>query len=156
MMTQHADIFWGVITSMYIGNVMLVVLNLPLIGVWVQILKIPYNFLFPIILLFCMVGVYSTNNNYVDIFTMVFFGFVGYLMNKFGFEPAPFVMGMVLSGTLENSLWQSLVMSNGSLGIFFRRPLSAVLMIAGLLILAGYLLPWFKKRRQEVASWTSE
>ncbi len=155
MMTRNADIFWGVITSMYIGNLMLIVLNLPLIGVWVQILKIPYKFLFPIILLFCMVGVYSANNNVVDIFTMVFFGVVGYLMNKFGFEPAPFVMGLVLSSTLENSFRQSLVLSNGSFGIFFSRPLSAVLMIAALLILAGYLLPWFRKRRQEMASWTS-
>jgi len=145
LMTQHADIFWGVITSMYIGNAMLVVLNLPLVGVWVQILKIPYRYLFPIILLFCMVGVYSTNNNVFDIFTMFFFGIAGYLMNKFGFEPAPFVMGMILSSLFENSFRQSLVLSDGSLGIFFSRPLSAVLMTVGLLVLASHLLTWFRK-----------
>ena len=118
MMTQHAGLFWGVITSMYIGNIMLVILNLPLIGIWVQVLKIPNRYLFPFILLFCMVGVYSANNNVVDIYTCVFFGFVGYLMNKFNFEPAPFVMAMVLSGTFENSFRQSLVLSDGSFGIF--------------------------------------
>jgi putative tricarboxylic transport membrane protein len=92
-----------------------------------------------------MVGVYSTNNNVFDIFTMFFFGIAGYLMNKFGFEPAPFVMGMILSSLFENSFRQSLVLSDGSLGIFFSRPLSAVLMTVGLLVLASHLLTWFRK-----------
>jgi putative tricarboxylic transport membrane protein len=156
LMEHHADIFWGAITSMYVGNVMLVILNLPLIGVWVQILKVPYRFLAPTILLFCAVGVYSTNNNVVDIFTMSFFGVIGYLMNKFGFEPAPFVMGMVLSNLFENSFRQSMTLSNGSFSIFFARPLSAIFMVGGLLILASYLLPSFRKRKQEMSLWASE
>jgi putative tricarboxylic transport membrane protein len=156
LMQNHPDVFWGVITSMYAGNVILVVLNLPLVGLWVQILKIPYRFLVPIILLVCMVGVYTIDYNVVDIFTMTFFGFVGYLMNKFGFEPAPFVMGMVLSDIFENSFRQSMVLSDGSFSIFFNRPLSAIFMISGLLILAGYLLPWVRKRKKEMGLWASE
>ena len=150
LVNQHPEIFWGIITSMYIGNIMLVILNLPLIGVWIQVLKMPNKFLFPLILLFCMVGVYCTNNNVVDIFTMVFFGFVGYLMEKFNFEPAPFVIAMVLGRIFEDSFRQSLTMSDGSFGIFFSRPLSAVFVITALLVLVGYLFAFSRKRKQKI------
>jgi putative tricarboxylic transport membrane protein len=146
MMKSNPDIFWGVLVSMYLGNVMLLILNLPLIAVWVQILRVPYKFLLPLIMLFCLVGVYSTNFSVFDVLVMVFFGAVGYLMNKFKYEPAPFVMGMVLCPIFENAFRQSLSLSDGSFLIFFTRPLSAVLMIGGILILASYLLPWFRQR----------
>jgi len=147
LVTEHPDIFWGLITSMYIGNAMLLVLNLPLIRLWVQVLKVPYNFLFPAIILFCLVGVYSINNSVTSIFVMVCFGIIGYLMNKFRFEPAPFVMGLVLSGMMENTFRQSLTLSDGKLSIFFTRPISASLMILGLLVLLTYTIPWIKKRK---------
>ncbi|MEW5912558.1 MAG: tripartite tricarboxylate transporter permease [Thermodesulfobacteriota bacterium] len=146
MMKSHPDIFWGVLVSMYLGNVMLLILNLPLIALWVQILRIPYRLLLPLIMLFCLVGVYSTNFSVFDVLVMVFFGAVGYLMNRFKYEPAPFVMGMVLCPIFENAFRQSLTLSDGSFLIFFTRPLSAVLMIGGILILASYLLPWFRQR----------
>ena len=146
MMTSNPDIFWGVLVSMYLGNVMLLILNLPLIAVWVQILRIPYKFLLPLIMLFCLVGVYSTNFSVFDIFVMIFFGVIGYLMNKFQYEPAPFIMGMVLCPILENAFRQSMSLSDGSFAIFFTRPLAAVLMAGGMLILASYMLPWFRKK----------
>ena len=156
LMRNHPDIFWGVITSMYIGNVMLVILNLPLVGLWVQLLKIPYKYLFPLILLFCLVGVYSTNNSVSDIYIMLAFGAVGYLMNQFHFEPAPFVMGMVLSSTMQDSFRQSLTMSDGSFTIFFNRPLSAIMMIFGFLILASYFFSGFRRGRNKIAACVSE
>lgn len=146
MISTNPDIFWGVLVSMYIGNVMLLILNLPLIVVWVQILRIPYKLLLPLIMLFCLVGVYSTNLNIFDVFVMVFFGIVGYLMHKFHYEPAPFVMGLVLCPIFENAFRQSLSLSDGSFLIFFNRPISAVLMICGLCLLASYLLPWVRRK----------
>jgi putative tricarboxylic transport membrane protein len=148
LMSEHPDIFWGVITSMYLGNVMLLVLNLPLIGLWVQLLRVPYSLLFPAIFLFCLVGVYSISYNVVEIFIMVFFGMIGYLMNKFGFEPAPFVMGLVLSPMMENAFRQSLAISDGKITVFFTRPLSAFFMIVGLIALIKQVISWVKKRRK--------
>jgi putative tricarboxylic transport membrane protein len=146
MMTSNPDIFWGVLVSMYLGNIMLLILNLPLIAVWVQILRIPYKFLLPLIMLFCLVGVYSTNFSVFDLFVMILFGVIGYLMNKFQYEPAPFVMGLVLCPIFENAFRQSLCLSGGSFLIFISRPISAVLIMGGVLILASYLLPWFRHR----------
>lgn len=146
MISTNPDIFWGVLVSMYIGNVMLLILNLPLIALWVQILRIPYKLLLPLIMLFCLVGVYSTNLNIFDVFVMIFFGIVGYLMHKFHYEPAPFVMGLVLCPIFENAFRQSLSLSDGSFLIFFNRPISAVLMICGLCLLASYLLPWCRRK----------
>ena len=146
MIATNPDIFWGVLVSMYLGNVMLLILNLPLIAVWVQILRIPYKYLLPLIMLFCLIGVYSTNFNIFDVFVMVFFGVVGYLMNKFQYEPAPFVMGMVLCPIFENAFRQSLSLSDGSFLIFFTRPISAVLMGGGIAILVSYLLPRFRRK----------
>jgi putative tricarboxylic transport membrane protein len=150
LISSNPDIFWGVLVSMYFGNIMLVILNLPLIAVWVQILRIPYKFLLPLILLFCLVGVYSTDFNIFDVFVMIGFGAVGYLMHKFQYEPAPFVMGMILCPIFENSFRQSLSLSDGSFAIFVTRPISAVLTVGGLLFLSSYLLPWVRNRMKVV------
>jgi len=128
LVKDHPDVFWGLVMSMYLGNVMLLVLNLPLIGIWVKILKVPYTILFPLILFFCLIGVYTVNNSVFDIYLMIIFGFVGYLMKKFDFEPAPLAMAYVLSPILESSFRQSLSLSGGSFSVFFSRPISVVCM----------------------------
>jgi len=140
LIRSHPDIFWGVVMSMYIGNVMLLALNLPLIGMWVRILKVPYTILFPLILLFCLIGVYSVNNSVLDIYLMILFGVIGYFMRKFDFEPAPLALAYVLSPMLETSLRQSLNISGGSFFIFFSRPISLVCMVfvIGLLVFQIY------------------
>ena len=151
LIKQHPDLFWGVVTSMYIGNIMLLVLNLPLIGIWVKILKIPYEVLFPLILLFCLIGVFSLNNNVGEIGLMLFFGGVGYFMKKFNYEAAPLVLAMVLGPMMENALRQSLIMANGSGEIFFTRPISLVVMLLVLALLILPMLPWVKKKREVIA-----
>ena len=128
LVKDHPDVFWGLVMSMYLGNVMLLVLNLPLIGIWIKILKVPYSILFPLILFFCLIGVYTVNNSVFDIYLMVVFGFIGYLMRKFDFEPAPLAMAYVLSPILESSFRQSLSLSGGSFAVFFSRPISVVCM----------------------------
>jgi putative tricarboxylic transport membrane protein len=146
LLTQHPDIFWGVVSSMYLGNVLLLLLNLPLIGLWVKILKIPYGILFPLILLFCAIGCYSLNNSAHEVVLMVVFGFVGYLFKKLEYEIAPLIMAMVLSPMMENSLRQSLLLSKGNFWIFFSRPLSAILMSIALLLLILPNIPWVRLR----------
>ena len=145
---QHPDIFWGFIISMYIGNIMLLVLNLPLIGVWVKVLKIPYEFLFPFILLFCLIGVYTLNNNAVEIFIMLIFGVFGYLNRKVGLEAAPFLLAMVLGPMMERCLRESLLISHGSLVIFINRPISAVLLAVALGSVIFSFLPTFRKKKE--------
>jgi putative tricarboxylic transport membrane protein len=142
------DIFWGVVSSMYIGNLILLVLNLPLIGLWVKILKVPYVILFPLILLFCVVGVYSINTTTDEVILMVLFGVIGYLMKKYGYEAAPMIMAMILSPLMENNLRQSLALSHGSFTIFFTRPISAVLMITAIALLILPNLPRLKRRKK--------
>lgn len=146
--SQNPNLFWGVIASMYIGNIMLLVLNLPLIGLWVKVLSIPYGILSPLILLFCLVGAYTLNNNPVEIFIMIIFGFIGYLMLKFDYEGAPFLLALILGPVLENNLRQSLLISDGSLKIFFSRPLSAIFLIAAALMLVTAFLPWVRKKKE--------
>jgi putative tricarboxylic transport membrane protein len=150
LVTEHPQVFWGVITSMYVGNVLLLVLNLPLIPLWVKLLKIPYGILFPLIVLFCLIGVYTVNSNRYEIVIMLVFGAVGYLMRKTGFEPAPMLFAMVIGPIMETSLRQSLLHSRGSFGIFFTRPISAVLIISGLILLLSPLIPVFKKNRETI------
>ena len=120
LMTQRPDLFWGIVASMYIGNAMLLVLNMPLIGMWVQVLKLPYRILFPLILMFCIVGVFASGNAVFDVFVMVMFGVLGYLMRKFGYEPAPLVLAFVLGPMLENNLRKSLILSHGDFHDFHR------------------------------------
>jgi len=150
MMKQNPGLFWGVIASMYIGNIMLLILNLPLIGMWVQVLKVPYKILFPLILLFCLIGVYSVSNAVFDIYIMIVFGIVGYLMKKFEYEGAPLVLAFVLGPLLENNLRKSLIMSQGDFSIFFTRPLSAVSLVLALFLLISPLIPWMGKKREEI------
>ena len=130
MMREHPDLFWGVVASMYVGNVMLLILNLPLIGLWVQILRVPYGVLFPLILLVCVIGVYGVSENVWDIAIMLGFGVAGYLMRKTGYEPAPLVLAFVLGRLAEESIRQSLLMSRGRLGILVEQPIAAVLLMA--------------------------
>ena len=150
-MKNYPELFWGVVASMYVGNVMLLVLNLPLIGIWVRLLKVPYAFLYPLILLFCLIGVYTLNNNVVEIFIMVISGVVGLLLRRVGFEGAPFLLALVLGPQMESSLRQSLLISRGSFGIFFSRPVSAVLMVLTLTFLLTSLIPALKTKRQKLA-----
>jgi putative tricarboxylic transport membrane protein len=149
LIKQHPDLFWGLVASLYLGNGLLLILNLPLIGIWVKVLEIPYKILFPLILLFCLIGVYSMNNLSFDLYVMLFFGVVGWLMRKFGYEGAPLILAYVLGPMLENALRQSLLISQGSFLIFVTRPISAVALGFAFLLLVTSLLPNFKKRRQQ-------
>lgn len=128
LMAEHPDVFWGVTASMYIGNVILIALNLPLVGVWVQLLRVPFSILGPVVVLFTTVGVYSIDNSSFDLFTLLFFGVLGYLLRKLNFEPGPLPMAFVLAPMIENAMRQSLLMSNGSMAIFVTRPISGSLM----------------------------
>jgi len=145
LIKKYPEIFWGVIGSMYVGNFMLLLLNLPLIGLWVKLLKVPYSVLFPMIVFFCLIGVYSINNNYIEIIIMIIFGVVGYLMRKFSYEGAPFVLAFVLSTMMENAFRQSLIMSNGSLLIFVTRPISMILLIVSGLLLISPFIPGLRR-----------
>ena len=150
--TEHPDIFWSVIASMYIGNVMLLILNLPLIGIWVQILKIPYRLLFPLIIIFCYVGVYSLNNNFYELLIMIFFGFIGYLLRKIEYDAGPFLLAMVLGPMVETSFCQSMAISQGNIAIFFQRPISAGLLILVIMILLICSFLGMKKKKEKLES----
>jgi putative tricarboxylic transport membrane protein len=142
LVNDHPDVFWGFVASMYVGNLMLLALNLPLVGVFVTVLRIPYAYLYPLIIMFCVIGVYEVNNSVVDVWIMLIMGVLGYWLRKFNFDPAPLVLGLVISPILEQSLRQSLIMSNGDYLIFFQRPISLGLLAvaAGLLALAALAL----------------
>jgi putative tricarboxylic transport membrane protein len=144
-MKNHPELFWGVVASMYVGNLMLLVLNLPLIGIWVRLLKVPYAILYPLILLFCLIGVYSVNNNVVEIFIMVISGILGLWLRRAGFDGAPFLLALVLGPMMESSLRQALLISRGSFNIFFTRPVAAVLMILTAVCLIS---PLFTRRHR--------
>jgi putative tricarboxylic transport membrane protein len=140
LISTRPDLFWGLIASMYIGNGMLLILNLPLIGLWVKVLRIPYSLLFPLIVLFCLVGVYAPNESIADIWIMIIFGGIGYILKKIDYESAPMVLGMVIGPIFENSFRQSLRMSMGAFSIFFTRPISAFLLgCAILLLILGFI-----------------
>jgi len=139
LVKERPDLFWGLISSMYIGNCMLLVLNLPLIPLWVQILRIPYSYLFPAILIFCVIGSYTLNNNIGDVIVMFVFGIVGYLMKRFDFEAAPLVLALILGPLLEDNLRQALLISRGSFWIFINRPISAAFLIVSFLIIVSSL-----------------
>jgi putative tricarboxylic transport membrane protein len=150
LLKENPDVFWGVVCSMYIGNAMLLVLNLPLIPMWVQVLRIPAKWLYPFILLFCLVGAYSIDSSNFDVYLTVAFGILGYFMRKFGFEPAPLILACVLGRLIELNLRQSLLMSGGSFSIFFTRPIAAVTMTAVILVLLSAIFPFFKKVKKKV------
>jgi putative tricarboxylic transport membrane protein len=147
LIQQHPNLFWGVVASMFVGNVMLLALNLPLIGIWVRLLRVPYDVLFPLILFFCVVGVYSVNNSRVDVYLMVAFGFVGYLMQKLGYAPAPLALAYVLGPILETALRQSLALSAGSFAIFFTRPIAAASMAVMAVLIAAQIVSELRRHR---------
>jgi TctA family transporter len=139
MIEQYPEIFWGLIASMWIGNLMLIIINLPLIGIWVRLLRVPYRLLFPAILLFASIGVYSVHNNVVELWLTAGFGVLGYLFSKLGCEAAPLALGCVLSPFLEDTLRRAMLLSRGDPLIFVQRPISAALLIAAALILVATL-----------------
>ena len=148
LIQEHPQLFWGVIASMYIGNVMLLALNLPLISLWVRLLTIPYKYLAVLVVVICWVGAYTVSNNVFDVGAMVVFGVFGYLMRKGGFPAVPLVLAMILGRILELSVQQSLIMSGGDILIFIRRPISAsLLLVAGLLLVIPMFRWVWKKRR---------
>lgn len=149
VMTSNPELFWGLVASMWIGNAMLLVLNLPLIGLWVKLLKVPYRLLFPAIVLFCAVGVYSTNNNSFDVWMVAAFGFIGYLFIKLGCEPAPLLLGLILGPLMEENLRRALLIARGDWSVFVTRPMSAVLLSMAVLLLLVVLLPSIQRKREE-------
>ena len=149
VMTSNPELFWGLIASMWIGNAMLVILNLPLIGIWIKLLTVPYRWLVPAIVLFCAVGVYSTNNSTFDIWMVGLFGFIGYLFNKLGMEPAPLLLGFILGPMMEENLLRALLLSRGDWSVFVTRGLSASLLAVAAFLLVIVLLPAIKRKREE-------
>jgi TctA family transporter len=149
VMTARPDLFWGLIASMWVGNLMLVILNLPLIGMWVQLLKVPYRMLFPAILLFMCIGTYSLNNSIQDPLLMAFFGFVGYAFMKFGCEPAPMLLGFILGPLMEENLRRALLISRGDPTVFVTRPISLAFLVLAAASLLVVILPAVRKKRDE-------
>jgi TctA family transporter len=149
IVTEQRELFWGLIVSMWIGNVMLLVINLPLIGLWVQMLRIPYRLLYPMILMFCCIGVYSLNGSALEVGLMALFGLLGYALLKLGFEPAPMLLGFVLGPLMEETLRRSLVLSRGDPSIFIDRPIAAGLLAATLLLLIAVIVPNVRRVRED-------
>ncbi|MEW6113118.1 MAG: tripartite tricarboxylate transporter permease [Thermodesulfobacteriota bacterium] len=150
LISQHPQIFWGTVISMYVGNMMLVILNLPLIGLWVKLLRVPYPVLFPLILVFCVVGVYSLNYSFVEVGLMIMFGVLGYIGRKFRLEMAPLVLAVVIGPMMEQNLRLSLVISQGSPWIFLEHPISAAFIALSLFLLVSPLIPWIGGKRKEL------
>jgi putative tricarboxylic transport membrane protein len=148
---QHPEIFWGIIASMYLGNGMLLLLNLPLIPMWVRLLKVPYQILFPLIILFCLIGVYTIQNSVFDVVIMLVFSVFGYVMKKYGFEEAPLVLAFILGPMLEAAFRQALIISEGNLLVFFTRSISAVTVIAAILLFLSHSLTFFRKTGEKMA-----
>ncbi len=149
VVTEKPELFWGIIASMWVGNVMLLILNLPLIGIWVKFLSVPYHVLFPGIMAVCCIGVYSVSNNPFDAYTMAFFGVVGYVLVKLDCEPAPLILGFVIGKMLEEYLRRAMLLSRGDPLVFFQRPISAALLIFAILALVITLIPSVSKTREE-------
>ena len=147
LISQHPDVFWGTIASMYIGNIMLLLLNLPLIGLWVKVLKIPYRILMPLILLFCLIGSYSLSNNIWDVVIMIIFGMAGYILRKFEYEEAPLLLAFILGPLIETNFRQALIMSDGKLSIFVTRPISAVALAISALLFITTSLSYYRKAK---------
>jgi putative tricarboxylic transport membrane protein len=149
VMTSNPQLFWGLIASMWVGNLMLVVLNLPLIGIWIKLLTVPYRFLFPAIMVFCAIGLYTLNNSPFDVYIGAFFSIVGYAFYKLGCEPAPLLLGFILGPMMEENLRRALLLSRGDWTTFMTRPLSAGLLIAAALMIVVVCLPSIKAKREE-------
>jgi putative tricarboxylic transport membrane protein len=144
---DHPNVFWGFVASMYVGNLMLLALNLPLVGLFVHLLRIPYAYLYPLIIMFCVIGVYEVAHSIVDVWIMLIMGVVGYALRKFGFDPAPLVLGLVIAPLFEQSLRQSLIMTNGNYLIFGQRPIAAGLLAVSALLLLLSAVSYVLHRR---------
>ncbi|MFZ9679667.1 MAG: tripartite tricarboxylate transporter permease, partial [Quisquiliibacterium sp.] len=149
VMTSNPPLFWGLITSMWIGNLLLVILNLPLIGLWIKLLTVPYRVLYPAILLFCVIGAYSINNNVFDVFMTLPFAVLGYLFKKLDCEPAPLLLGFVLGELMEEYLRRAMTISRGDWSVFITRPLSATMLGIALVLVVIVFLPAIAKKRKE-------
>jgi TctA family transporter len=149
VMDKRPDLFWGMVASMWIGNAMLLVINLPMIGIWVKLLQVPYRLLFPCIMLFCLIGIYAINNNTTDMYLTGLFTLFGYMLIRFGCEPAPLVLGFVLGPLMEENLRRAMVLSRGDPTVFFQRPLSLTLLLMAGALLLLVILPNFRKKREE-------
>jgi TctA family transporter len=147
VMTKRPDLFWGMVASMWIGNLMLLVINLPLIGMWVRMLSIPYRLLYPAILLFCVIGIYSTNTSFSQILMCAIFAGFGYLLLRFGCEPAPLVLGFILGPLMEENLRRALVISRGDPMIFLERPISLTLLLMTIGVVGLIIFPQFQRTR---------
>jgi putative tricarboxylic transport membrane protein len=145
LITEHPDFFWGVVASMYVGNFLLLVLNLPLIGMWVRLLKIPTSILYPLIIFLCIIGTFSVSNSLFDVGTLFFFGFLGYLLRRLNFDLAPLILGFILGPILETSARQSLIMSGGAFGIFYASTITMVLLGLALTVLGTAVYSEIKK-----------
>jgi putative tricarboxylic transport membrane protein len=153
LISQQSELFWGFIASMYVGNVMLLILNLPMVGIFINVLRIPYRLLYPAILMFCILGVYAVNGSVVDVGIMTAMGALGYVLRKFDFETAPIVLGLILAPMLEMSFRQSLSMSSGNYNIFVSRPIAAAMLMVAVALLVLNIFPWVMKKadwRQKV------
>ncbi len=150
VMTSNPGLFWGLITSMWIGNVMLVILNLPMIGIWIKLLTVPYRFLFPAIMAFCAIGVYTLSNSSFDVYCAAVFAVAGLVFNKLGFEPAPLVLGFVLGPLMEENLRRTLLMGRGDWSVFITSPIAGTMIALSAVLIVVTALPSIKKKRQEV------
>jgi TctA family transporter len=150
VMTQRPELFWGLIASMWIGNLMLVVLNLPLIGLWVKMLTVPYRLLFPAIMAFSAIGIYSVNNSPLEIYLTALFGVLGFIWLRLGCNPAPLLLGFVLGPMLEEHLRRAMLMSRGDPSVFVTRPISLVFILATVLILLVMAAPLLRRHRAEI------
>jgi TctA family transporter len=149
MVEAQPDLFWGLIASMWIGNLMLVIINLPLIGMWVKLLQVPYKYMYPSILIFCCIGVYSLNNNVFDIYQTLIFGVLGYLFSKLRMEPAPLLIGFVLGPMMEEHLRRAMLLSRGDPSVFIERPISATMLGIAAIALVTMLLPNIRKGKEK-------
>jgi putative tricarboxylic transport membrane protein len=150
LIQKHPDLFWGVVFSMFVGNTVLLGLNLPLIGMWVKVLKVPYKILFPLIILFCLIGAFSVNSMVADIVIMLICGWLGYLMKKYGYDGAPLILAFVLGPMIETNLRQALIISRGKFSIFVLHPISLICLLVAFLFLLLPLIPSLKKRREKI------
>ena len=149
VMTEQPALFWGIIASMWIGNVFLVILNLPLIGLWVKMISVPYHFLYPAIIVFCAIGVFSMANTTFDVYFMAVFGLLGYIFRKLGCEPAPMMLGFILGPMMEEFLRRALLLTKGDPSVFIRRPISATMLVIAVLAMISVVLPALRKKREE-------
>jgi len=150
VMTKQPELFWGMIASMWLGNLMLVIINLPLVGVWVTLLRVPYRLLYPSIIVFCCIGIYSINNSPFDVVISAIFGIIGFWLVKHDFEPAPMLLGFVLGPLMEENLRRAMLIARGDVTVFFTRPISAALLSTAILLLVIAAMPKIRRRRDEV------